>query len=469
LRMSTNSTFWKKINTKPPGRVTDKNADQEKFAEFNSKTDDAWDDGADLEFSIDPSEVIYGPGLSQLNLQNTLPREHDLVKHSERPKLLPRQSSVPSTPSSPTNIYYPPNPAEHSLAQPTTGDSVTENEAQGRHTVLHSVLLNKEESQRAKFKTILELECPDLEKLRKMAWFGCPKEYRAEVWKILSGYLPPNMSRRADTLARKRGEYWKYVDQYFKTRTDASFAGLYHQIHIDIPRTNPAVQLFQHMVVQEAFERVLYIWAYRNPGSGYVQGINDLVTPYYTVFLQHYISDNPETTDITKISDQDLRDVEADTYWCLSKLLDNVHDNYTFAQPGIQMKVHDLRRLVQRIDGALDAHLEKHLVEYLQFSFRWMNNLLMREMPLRCTVRLWDTYLSEPNGFSHFHLYVCAKFLTKWAHVVKSLADFQAVMIFLQSLPTSKWTDDDMTELISEAFQLKCLFPKAVTSVVGTP
>ena len=47
------------------------------------------------------------------------------------------------------------------------------------------------------------------------------------------------------------GEYWKYVDQYFKTRTDASFAGLYHQIHIDIPRTNPAVQLFQHMVVQE--------------------------------------------------------------------------------------------------------------------------------------------------------------------------------------------------------------------------
>lgn len=35
----------------------------------------------------------------------------------------------------------------------------------------------------------------------------------------------------------------------------------------------------------------------------------------------------------------------------------------------------------------------KHNVEYLQFSFRWMNNLLMRELPLRCTIRLWDTYL----------------------------------------------------------------------------
>ena len=41
-------------------------------------------------------------------------------------------------------------------------------------------------------------------------------------------------------------------------------------------------------------------------------------------------------------------------------------------------------------------------------------------------------------------------------------------MIFLQSLPTTKWTDDDIAELVSEAFQLKCLFPKAVTHVAGT-
>ena len=37
-------------------------------------------------------------------------------------------------------------------------------------------------------------------------------------------------------------------------------------------------------------------------------------------------------------------------------------------------------------------HLEQHEVRYLQFAFRWMNNLLMREVPLHCTIRLWDTY-----------------------------------------------------------------------------
>lgn len=43
--------------------------------------------------------------------------------------------------------------------------------------------------------------------------------------------------------------------------------------------------------------------------------------------------------------------------------------------------------------GALDAHLKRHSVEYMQFSFRWVNNLLTREFPLHCVIRLWDTYL----------------------------------------------------------------------------
>ena len=35
----------------------------------------------------------------------------------------------------------------------------------------------------------------------------------------------------------------------------------------------------------------------------------------------------------------------------MSRLLDGIQDNYTFAQPGIQTKVNQLRELVQRIDG----------------------------------------------------------------------------------------------------------------------
>ena len=38
------------------------------------------------------------------------------------------------------------------------------------------------------------------------------------------------------------------------------------------------------------------------------------------------------------------------------------------------------------------------MVDYLQFAFRWMNNLLMREFPLKCVIRLWDSYLVRERG-----------------------------------------------------------------------
>ena len=36
-------------------------------------------------------------------------------------------------------------------------------------------------------------------------------------------------------------------------------------------------------------ERILFIWAIRHPASGYVQGMNDLVTPFMLVFLSEHI------------------------------------------------------------------------------------------------------------------------------------------------------------------------------------
>lgn len=65
-----------------------------------------------------------------------------------------------------------------------------------------------------------------------------------------------------------------------------------------------------------------------------------------------------------KVDDLDveiLRQVESDTYWCLTKLLDGIQDNYTFAQPGIQRMVHKLSELVHRIDGTFHIFLLKVL------------------------------------------------------------------------------------------------------------
>lgn len=87
------------------------------------------------------------------------------------------------------------------------------------------------------------------------------------------------------------------------------------------------------------------------------------------------------------------------------------------------------------IAGTLHKHLQRHGIDYLQFSFRWMNNLLTREIPLRCSIRLWDTYLAESDSFASFQLYVCAAFLLHWRQELLLERDFQVQIIFgFQSL-----------------------------------
>lgn len=331
--------------------------------------------------------------------------------------------------------------------------------------------VDKENSRAIKFSQVIDAESTDLDALRKLSWSGIPMPVRSTAWQLLSAYLPANKDRRQSVLTRKRNEYFNFVKQYYDQR-NTIHQETYHQIHIDIPRTNPLIPLFQQEAVQHIFERLLFIWAVRHPASGYVQGINDLVTPFFIVFLTSYISpedcERVETFDVGSLDTTVLEYIEADTYWCMSKLLDGIQDNYTFAQPGIQKKVNMLRELTKRVDADLHAHLESENIEYLQFAFRWMNNLLMREIPLRCTIRLWDTYFAEADGFCDFHIYVCAAFLKQWRNQLLG-QDFQELMLTIQNVPTNHWGCEEVKLLLAEAFRLKYTFHDSKSHLTDGP
>jgi len=264
-----------------------------------------------------------------------------------------------------------------------------------------------------KFKRLLQASTIPVAELRALAWSGVPEEVRPMVWQMLLGYLPANGERRVATLEKKRKEYLSGVQQAFEKGSNNSDAvaasggyghrakgrGLdevvWHQISIDVPRTNPHIPLYAYEATQRSLERILYLWAIRHPASGYVQGINDLATPFWQVFLASYITsgDIESGMDPGQLPKQVLDAVEADTFWCLTKLLDGIQDNYVHAQPGIVRQVSALRDLTKRIDVNLVNHMEEESVEFMQFSFRWMNCLLMREISVKSTIRMWDTYL----------------------------------------------------------------------------
>lgn len=67
----------------------------------------------------------------------------------------------------------------------------------------------------------------------------------------------------------------------------------------------------------------------------------------FTIFLVVEL----DTFKLDTLTKEQLNIIEADSFWCLSKFLDCIQDNYIFAQLGIQAKVNQLKELIQRIDG----------------------------------------------------------------------------------------------------------------------
>ncbi|XP_027622548.1 TBC1 domain family member 22A isoform X3 [Tupaia chinensis] len=386
------------------------------FQEFESNTSDAWDAGEDDELLAMAAESLNSAVVMETasrvlrnhSQQQGRPVLQEVVGPAQEPK---PAAEPPPAPSGDLRLVKSVSESHTSCPAESASDAVPLQRSQSLphsaaitlggtpdpSAVGSSALSEREASRLDKFQQLLAGPNTDLEELRKLSWSGIPKLVRPITWKLLS-----------------------------------------------------------------IFERILFIWAIRHPASGYVQGINDLVTPFFVVFLcEHTEEEDVAAVDVSTMPAEVLRDIEADTYWCMSKLLDGIQDNYTFAQPGIQMKVRMLEELVSRIDEQVHRHLDQHEVRYLQFAFRWMNNLLMREVPLHCTIRLWDTYQSEPEGFSHFHLYVCAAFLVRWRKEILEERDFQELLLFLQNLPTALWGDQDIGLLLAEAYRLKFAFADA--------
>lgn len=399
------------------------------------------DDEDDVTFNDEDEDEFGLPSLESMRKKRgskspALPDSSSQMNNSST--RLPQPSPLQHVRSSSFDIAEERNPLSYPSAKKGEGkilrpqyQQLLKDPANSLHLIDHPVLPSGADAKTAeahstritrinKFKRILQASSVSMSEIRAAAWSGVPDELRAMTWQILLGYLPLNSERRVATLERKRREYLDSVKQSFgagsaatKTGTRTGLAGLasnppittgrgrgldesiWHQISIDVPRTSPHIPLYSYEATQRSLERILYVWAIRHPASGYVQGINDLATPFWQVFLGMYITDlNIESgMDPGQLPRAVLDAAEADTYWCLTKLLDGIQDNYIVGQPGIHRQVAALRDLTTRLDSGLAKHFESESVEYMQFSFRWMNCLLMRELTIRNVIRMWDTYM----------------------------------------------------------------------------
>ena len=64
---------------------------------------------------------------------------------------------------------------------------------------------------------------------------------------------------------------------------------------------------------------------------------------------------------------------------------------------------------------------------------RWVNCLLIREIPFQLAIRLWDTYLAEGTRMRDFLTYVLAAFLLTWSSQLKRM-EFQVQVVSISSV-----------------------------------
>jgi TBC1 domain family member 2 len=276
-------------------------------------------------------------------------------------------------------------------------------------------------------------------------------------------------------IKRKRQEYIdtcliyeNLLENPTKNMNDSEMK-IYKQISVDVPRTMPEHKLFSYEIIRKMMLRVLYVWSMRHPASGYVQGFNDLCTPFFVIFLTQHLNnvDIEATLEINEdiiydLGQETLFEIEADTYWCFTKMMDRIQNNYTHNQPGLTLMIQKMEEIIKLVDEDLFKHLIQFDITFMQFSFRWMNCYLMREFSLKLIIRIWDTYFSEEDAFNNFHLYVCAGLLLNFSEKIKKMTEFQETMMFLQNLPMTNWSLEEIDVLLAKAYQIHTMYSKMV-------
>ena len=77
--------------------------------------------------------------------------------------------------------------------------------------------------------------------------------------------------------------------------------------------------------------------------------------------------------------EEGLLEAEADTFWCLSKLIDDIQDNFLEMQPGVLKIIDKMKALVGQADKELLNHIKTLDISFMDFAYRWVSCYLTRE------------------------------------------------------------------------------------------
>ncbi|CXI97682.1 GTPase-activating protein, putative [Plasmodium berghei] len=275
---------------------------------------------------------------------------------------------------------------------------------------------------------------------------------RRVYWPLLLGiYKYNNLEELTKEIEKKRNLYKRDKDEYITKQINLDIQKLdpriFHplssddknpwtlkqknqelnnEIKQDILRTYSEKKIFQDEKIRDILNKILFIWAKKNPSISYKQGMNEIVAIFFIVNYREQIMQNDisNSCDNKKYYKEYLTlfkndEVESDTYIIFDHFM-NMGLKYLFSSREdkktqlsknscktvlLQKCTYIFHKLLKNLDKQLYNHLISLSIEPQIFLLRWVRLFYCREFPIDDTIILWDIFFSDcyaknwKNGF----------------------------------------------------------------------
>lgn len=215
--------------------------------------------------------------------------------------------------------------------------------------------------------------------------------------------------------------------------------------------------------------RILYMYAKLNEDVGYVQGMNEILAPIYYAFFSEednsVIYNGMDDTDKQKELDYKYNvDVEADSFWTFSTLMEEIKILFIKDKDkingGVFSKLIILSELLKLTDKLLYNHFKKISLEVQLFAFKWMVLFFTQDFMMPDILRLWDAILSDNDKFYMVYLICLAILNIRRKELLK--CDFVGCLANLQKI-----NDLDVENILNIVSILKSKYSKKIKKIIS--
>lgn len=303
---------------------------------------------------------------------------------------------------------------------------------------------------------------------------GAPPEDRALSWLALIGLYPMHAREWPDIRAELNQVYRSYIAEFkleewhnksiqvhcTKDVFDVDDKSLMDIVHKDVVRTAKHIfmlppcplqgepddgsMLVLYSVHIRRLERILYILGKVYRPFGYMQGFNELIMPFYTVF---YSSKSIFHDDI---------EVEALSFNCLLRLLGQTNLIELFMtmnkSENLLARLSLFNKVLESKIPEINKHLKQQDIYPLLYAFKWFCLLFCQNHEMPVIHEIWDSLLTHFDRLIDFAFYIGAAEMKMVENQILS-SQFSDTLQILQNIHindiysvlsiANKWWHDD--------------------------